>query len=53
MIIGRLPEDLEWFLNMPETLYVLRMNADGTDVAVEEQRNGGTGTCFTNNRSQQ
>ena len=26
------------FLNMPETLYVLRMNADGTDVAIEEHQ---------------
>jgi hypothetical protein len=34
MIISRLPEDLEMFLNMPDTLYLLRMNADGTDVAL-------------------
>ena len=26
------------FLNMPETLYVLRMNADGTDVSIEEHQ---------------
>ncbi|MGX8689076.1 MAG: DUF2971 domain-containing protein [Bacteroidaceae bacterium] len=38
MIVGRLPEDFELFLNMPETLYVLRMNADGTNVAVEEHK---------------
>lgn len=38
MIVGRLPEDLEMFQNMSETLYVLRMNADGTDVVVEEHR---------------
>ena len=36
MITSRLPEDLEMFLNMPDTLYLLRMNADGTDVEVEE-----------------
>ena len=38
MVVNRLPEDLEMFLNMPETLYVLRMNADGTDVAIEEHQ---------------
>ena len=32
LIIGRLPEDLELFLNMPDKLYLLRMNTDGTDV---------------------
>ena len=32
MIVRRLPEDLEMFLNMPDTLYLLRMNTDGTDV---------------------
>ncbi len=36
LIIGRLPEDLEMFLNMTDTLYLLRMNADGTDVEIEE-----------------
>lgn len=38
MIIERLPEDLEMFLNMPDTLYILRMNTDGTDVEVEERK---------------
>lgn len=38
IVVNRLPEDLEMFLNMPETLYVLRMNADGTDVAIEEHQ---------------
>ena len=35
LIIGRLPDDLELFLNMPDKLYLLRMNTDGTDVEVE------------------
>ena len=26
------------FLNMPDTLYLLRMKADGTDVEVEEHK---------------
>ena len=38
IVVNRLSEDLEMFLNMPETLYVLRMNADGTDVAIEEHQ---------------
>lgn len=38
LIIGRLPEDLEMFLNMPDKLYLLRMNTDGTDVEVEEHK---------------
>jgi len=33
---GRMPEDIEMFLNMPEVLYILRMNEDGTDVEIEE-----------------
>ena len=33
---GRMPEDIEMFLNMPEILYILRMNEDGTDVEIEE-----------------
>ena len=38
MIVRRLPEDLEMFLNMPDTLYLLRMNTDGTDVEVEKHK---------------
>ena len=38
MIVSRLPEDLEMFLNMPDTLYLLRMNTEGTDVEVEEHK---------------
>ena len=38
MIISRLPEDLEMFLNMPDKQYLLRMNADGTGVEVEEHK---------------
>ncbi len=36
MKVSRLSEDMEMFLNMPEKLYVLRMNEDGTDVEIEE-----------------
>ena len=36
MKVSKLPEDIEMFLNMPEILYVLRMNEDGTDVEIEE-----------------
>ena len=38
MIVSRLPEDLEMFLNVSETLYVLRMNANGTDAEIEEHK---------------
>lgn len=36
MKVSKLPEDIEMFLNMPEVLYILRMNEDGADVEIEE-----------------
>lgn len=36
LIVGRIPEDVKMFLDMPQMLYVLRMNADGTAVGIEE-----------------
>ena len=36
LIVGRIPEDVEMFLNMPQMLYVLRMDADGIAVGIEE-----------------
>ena len=36
LVVERIPEDVEMFLNMPHMLYVLRMNADGAAVGIEE-----------------